>query len=223
MINKSQLFSAKPGVTFVELILFIGLMGMMSATVIPMLMNSSESRMRQDAIALVEQNGAQVIQSIMQEVRMAEKILYPTVGSGGHVLALQTGDSDTNPTLIGMDNGKIIMTKGKDRRILTSELVGVTSFDVDNTSSSEDTSSAVIVFNIRRIIRLNNPLVYDARFDIVANTSPVNSFADTTCDCIDPYCDATGSGVMVWEMCQNTASGSVCIPQGAFDCLDPYQ
>jgi len=48
----------RTGTTLIEVMLFIVLVSLMMGTVLPLLFNATESRQRQDAIALVEQNGS---------------------------------------------------------------------------------------------------------------------------------------------------------------------
>lgn len=186
----------------------------MAGTVIPLLFNATESRQRQDAIALVEQNGAQVLQAVVQRIRSAERIIDPPAGGTGIILALQTESGATNPTIIAMHSGSIIMVQGRERRILTSSLIGVTSFTVDNTSSSEDKQSVAIAFGLRRIIRLHQPLTYDAYFDTVVTLQPDDEVGAVGCGCPDPYCDESGSGIYVWGWCNE----GVCVPHGDFEC-----
>ncbi len=199
----------------VELILFITLMAMMSGTILPLLFNSTESRQRQDAIALVEQNGAQILQLLSKEVRHGERILYPPMGGTGRILAIQTADADTNPTVIGVDSGSLVMVQGRSRRILNSSLVGITHFTVDNTSSGENRNSVAVALGVRRVIRLHQPLTYSADFDAVFNVNPHDEFSGDDCGCITPYCDSSGSGTFVWQVCIN---GDTCIPYTEFVC-----
>lgn len=208
-------YRLRKGATLVELLMFITLAGMMAGTIIPLLFNSTESRQRQDAIALVEQNGAQVLQAIVQKVRSAERILDPPMGGTGIILALQTDSGATNPTIIAMYSGSIILVQGRERRVMTSSLVGVTSFVVDNTSSAEGRESVAVAFGLRRIIRLHQPLTYDAFFDTVITLQPDDEVGEIDCGCPAPYCDVSGSGLYIWGWCNN----GECVPHGDFDCL----
>lgn len=209
-------FKLRNGITMVELLLFIGISGLMAGTVIPMLMSATESRQRQDALALVEQNGEQMLQTVTAQVRSAERIIYPTTGSSGIVLALQTSSGSTTPTIFGISDGALVMIQGRNKRTLSSPLVAVTSFGVDNTSSAEDRQSLAVTFKVERIIRFRQPLVYEALFDTVINVFPDDEPAINNCDCITPYCDNSGSGQYIWEACID----NTCIPFGALLCED---
>jgi type II secretory pathway pseudopilin PulG len=153
--------------TIVEVILYMGIVAIMSGTIIPMLVSATESRQRQDAIALVEQNGQQLIQSIIIEVRNAERIIEPSTGSSGIILTLQHKEESKNPTIFALSDGALVMIQGKEKSILSSPLVGVTSFAVDNVSPSDNRGSITVVLNVRRIIRLFRPLEYNAQFDTI--------------------------------------------------------
>lgn len=204
----------RAGITMVELLLFVGISGLMAGTVIPMLMSATESRQRQDALALAEQNGEQILQTITTQVRNAERIIYPSTGSSSIVLALQTDSGSTTPTIFGLSDGALIMIQGRNKRILSSPLVAVTSFGVDNTSTSDDRQSLAVTFAVERVIRFRQPLVYEAVFDTVINVFPDDELATNNCDCITPYCDTTGSGQYIWEACID----NTCIPFGAVLC-----
>lgn len=216
----------RPAITLVEVLMFITLMGMMAGTVLPTLFNATESRQRQDAIALVEQNGAQVMQTIAQEIKSAERILYPATGGTGYILALQMADANENPTIIALDSGAIVMIQGRARRQLSSELVGVTGFAVDNTSSSDDRQSLAVSLSLRRIIRVLRPVSYTSTFNSVITLYPDDVTEGNPCNCFTPFCssaetvygseeeDVTGTGFFVWGICDS----GVCQPASAFVC-----
>jgi len=156
-------------------------MGMMAGTVLPMLFNATESRQRQDAIALVEQNGAQVMQTIVRSIRQAERVLYPVDGKDGYILALQMDTADDNPTIIAKDRGSIVLARGNTRRNLNSDLVGVTHFSVTNTAISDTRQSVAISLGMRRIIRVLQPVAYEATFNTVVVLHPDDDIQGDTC------------------------------------------
>ena len=197
--------------------LFIVLVSLMMGTILPLLFNATESRQRQDAIALVEHNGAQVIQAIVQEIRSAERILDPPIGDTGYILALQTESEATNPTIIALHEGAIVLVKGRERRILSSDLVGITNFSVDNTSTSEDRQSVAVSLDLRRIIRLHNPLEYSSHFDTVVNLYPDDTMFESECSCVTPYCDID-TDMYTWQICHF----GTCVPYADFECVYEY-
>lgn len=207
-------FKVRPGVTLVEMLLYITLMAMMSTTIIPLLFNATESRQRQDAIAAVEQNGAQILQTISQEVRDAERIIYPARGGTGYVLALQTDSGSTNPTMFLRESGALLMIQGSGSRVISTSLVGITSFMVDNTSASTNYNSVAISFGVRRTIRLHQPLVYTSVFEAVLNTFPDDTLVGDDCGCPAPSC-LSGTGTMIWYTCTD---GSTCTEYNQYDC-----
>lgn len=203
----------RPGFTIAEMVLFIGLTGMMAGTLLPFIINSSRARQRQDAIALVEQSGVQVMQSITEEIREAEGVLDPPKGGTGFILALKTADPETNPTIIALHSGAIILVEGRTRRTLTPSLVGVTHFLVDNTSSTATRENVTIALGLERTIRILQPTSYTSFFEKVINLSPDDVEAETECDCVTPFCD-NDTKIYTWQVCRN----NLCIPYADFDC-----
>ncbi len=79
----------RPGTSLVELLMFMAIFALCAGVLIGILSVSGEQRVRQQAISSVEQEGAQLVQTLSRKIRNAEKILYPPVGEIGSVLALQ--------------------------------------------------------------------------------------------------------------------------------------
>ena len=204
-------YKNRAGVTLIELMIFIAIMSIMASTLIPLLFNVTKSRQRQDAIALVEQNGAQVLQEIIHAVQSAERIISPLDGEQGIILVLQTDSGATNPTLVTRYSGSIIMVQGSTRRTLSSELVGVTGFIVENTSTAADRQSVVVSLDMSREIRINQPLVYESHFDAVINLYPDDVTTGDSCGCWPPSCI---DDIYVWPVCID----GICVPYGDFDC-----
>lgn len=204
---------SRPGVSLIEMIIFIAVVALMAGAMLPLLFAATESRQRQDAIALVEQEGAQVMESIMQEVRDAERILDPPAGGTGYILALQTGSDATNPTIIARNEGSIVLVRGQNLSTLSSDLVGVTFFGVDNTSVIEDRQSVAVSLKLQRTIRLHQPLTYDSDLQAVINLNPDDTPTSDTCGCLLPYCDID-SGLYVWQTCE----AGLCVPHTSFQC-----
>lgn len=205
----------RAGVTLIELMIFIAIMSIMASTLIPLLFSVTKSRQRQDAIALVEQNGAQVLQEIIHAVQSAERIISPPAGEQDVILVLQTDSEATNPTLIIRYSGSVLMVQGSTRRTLSSELVGVTGFVVENTSTAADRQSVLVSLDMSREIRINQPLVYESHFDAVINLHPDDVTTGDSCGCVDPFCDDTGTDdIYVWQVCID----GICIPYADFDC-----
>jgi len=209
--------TSRPGVSFIEVLIFMAIVGIMAGTILPLLFNATESRQRQDAIALVEQDGAQVMETIVQEIRKAERILDPPIGGTGYILALQTGSGAADPTIIARDSGAILLIHGQRRRTLSSDLVGVTRFAVDNTSVADDRQSVAVSLGMRRTIRLHQPLTYDSNFTAVINLDPDDTPTSDVCGCPLPHCDAV-SGLYIWQVCED----GLCVPYTGFPCVPEW-
>lgn len=89
----------KSGVTFIELILYVAISAiilMVSAVFLSLLMRS---RIKNQVMAEVGQQGTQIMQIITQKIRDADGINVPLTGTLGTQLSLSI-PGDTNPTII---------------------------------------------------------------------------------------------------------------------------
>lgn len=203
-------YPLRRGVTLVELLLFIALFGAVAAIAIPIFFTSAESRVRQQTMALVEQNGAQILQVLARRVRSAERILLPVRGKADVILALQTGSGSTNPTIIAVQTGSIVLVERERRQTLSSSQISIQNFRVQNTSSSDSRPSVMVSFTVSRTIRLQAPLMYQRLFEVTYTLLPDDIVTGGSCACNLPTCAA---GVFQWQICTagvcSTASGAL--------------
>ncbi|MEK7563944.1 MAG: prepilin-type N-terminal cleavage/methylation domain-containing protein, partial [Patescibacteria group bacterium] len=95
------------GMSLIEVIIFIALFSFVITILFPILFISTQNRYLQQTVAVVEQNGTQIANTAVFQLRHAESILDPPPGQTGAVLALQTGSGATNPTIIGVESGTL--------------------------------------------------------------------------------------------------------------------
>lgn len=200
----------RPATTLVELLIFMGILGVVIGVTIPLLFSATENRLLQTTISIVEQNGAQVLGSISQRIRSAEKILTPTAGQTGSVLVLQTASGSTDPTMIGLNSGALIIIEHLTRDTVSTEQVAVTNFIVRNTSTSASRQSVSLSFVVSRTIRLQQPHSYTRSFETTVSLLPSDSTVGNSCGCNAPSC--AGNDVYAWEVCQSGGCYSVSTP-----------
>lgn len=197
-----RFFSAgRPGITMVELLIFVALLGMFIGVIFPILYTTVENRMLQQTIAVVEQNGAQLLQSVGVTVRKGERILDPPLGQTGSVLAMQTGSGGATPTIIGVESGSLVIIRHTTKRTLSSPQVAISDFVVRNTSASADRQGAHIQFVVTRTIRLQSPHVYTENFQGAFALFPDDRLAPSACACTQPVCQSANS--YTWQVCQS--------------------
>jgi len=189
----------RPGTTLIELMIFLGILSLVAGLTLPILFASTENKLLQQTIAIVEQNGTQVIQNATYAVRHAQRILSPAAGQSGSYLALQTSDSTTNPTIIGVQSGSVVIIKHALKETVSTSQVGVTNFKVRNTSQSSDHPSILITFTLSRTIRLQQPHSYTQSFETVLTLPPADNPAGNECGCDGVAC--MSANVVSWQVC----------------------
>lgn len=197
LMNKKRYL--RPGTTLIELLLFMAILGVVGISALPLLFSATEDRLLQQTISNVEQNGIQLMQTIGYHVRHAERIITPALQSTTSVLTLQTGSGDTNPTIIGISSGALILIRRTVRETISSSQVAVESFTVQNTSVSDGHGSVLVRFRLSRTIRLQAPRRYVQTFESVFTTFPDDTIRGDDCACGQPGC-ATAS-LYVWPVC----------------------
>ncbi len=190
----------RKGMTLVELLIFLAILGVLASTLLPLLFSTTEDRLLQQTASIVEQNGQQILQTIGYHVRHAEKILDPSLGSTGSVLAVQTGSGVTDPTIFGVSTGVLLLVRSTVKEAVSSTQVSVGNFEVYNTSLSASRQSVRVRFSLTRTIRLQAPRTYTRRFEAVFVLQPDDILDGNPCGCAVPGCGA--GGVYAWQVCQ---------------------
>lgn len=192
--------------SLVELLLFLGLFALTSGVVIALLFSSHEQRVRQNAVAEVDQAGIQLLQTLTRRVRRAERILSPSIGSTGAVLTVQMTSDAENPTLFGVQSGALMVGEGNTLRPLTnSGSIQVTLFRATNTSVNAERPSVYISFMLSKAIAMPTNPFYTRTFDALVTLFPDDS-QDGNCGCGTPVC--SGTGMFTWGYC----NGGSCSP-----------
>jgi type II secretory pathway pseudopilin PulG len=195
-------FTRRSGFTMIELIFFVAIFAISMSLMIPFIFQATESRLLQQTVALVEDNGTQVSQKMIYRIRHAEKILAPAIGQTGSVLALQQEADNLNPTIFGVQTGVLLMIEGAIQESVTSTQVAVDEFVVTNTSPSASHPSVTISYSVSRTIRLQAPHSYSRTFDIHVNLFPDNELKGNSCGCTAPSCT---NNVYSWQVCSSSS------------------
>lgn len=197
------IFRSRQGTTLIELLIFMVILGMVVTITLPLLFSATENRLLQTTISIVEQNGAQILGNVSQRIRAGEKIISPPAGQTGSVLVLQTASGSTDPTIIGLNSGALIIIEHLTRDTVSTEQVAVTRFVVRNTSTSALRQSVSVSFTISRTIRLQMPHSYTRSFETTVGLLPTDFVTGNTCGCLAPTCGV--SDAYTWEVCESGA------------------
>lgn len=137
------------GFTLIELLLYVGLASTMLMVSTLLLSTLLESRIKNQAIAEVEQQGLQVMQVITQAIRNAESITSPTIGGSDTTLTLDALDAGSDPTEFDLSSGAIRITEGAGSPIvLTNSRVVATGLEFQNLSRASTPGIVRISFTL---------------------------------------------------------------------------
>lgn len=147
----SYKLKAKNGVTLIEILLYISLAAVILLSVTMFLSVLLQSRVKNQTIAEVEQQGAQVLQIFSQTARNSQGIILPEAGGSGPVVLLAVSDIEKTPTVFGLsDIGSTInISEGTDPPIpLTSSRVKASNLTFQNLSRADTPGTIRIQFTL---------------------------------------------------------------------------
>lgn len=196
----SSFFHRRHGTTLIELIIFLAVLSLVIATALPLLFSTTENRLLQQTISIVEQNGTQIMQNATLAIRNAERIVSPATSETGSLLVLQMGSGSINPTIIANSGGVVIIIKRSTREDVSTEQVAVQDFTFRNTSASDTRQSVEISFRVSRTIRLQQPHSYSQWFTMAVHLHPNDVPVGDSCGCGLPSC--LGDDRYEWDICE---------------------
>lgn len=147
MPNKSR-FPIK-GFTLIELLLYVSIVSILLLVTSFFLFAILQSRIKNQTIAEIEQQGLQVMQIITQTARNAEVITSPAQGTSTSSLTLDVITAAADPTIFDIAGGAIRIKEG------TSSAVALTNLRVN--------ASALTFYNLSRT---NTPGVIRIQFTL---------------------------------------------------------
>ncbi len=102
----------RAGFTLLELILYVGISSIILIITSLFLSTIIQSRVKNQTIAEVEQQGLQVMQIITQATRNADNINSPATSTSAAIFSMNTIISLNNPTVFGLATGTIRIKEG---------------------------------------------------------------------------------------------------------------
>lgn len=140
------------GFTLIELLLYVSILGAMILSVSAFLPLFMESRVKNQTISEVEQQGVQMMQATTQTVRNATTINTPTQGLSSTSLSVNVADSAKNPTIFDLSSGVIRMKEGGGSPVsLTNLKVVVSNLSFQNLSRTDTPGTVRIQFTITHV------------------------------------------------------------------------
>jgi len=149
---KSYKLQANKGFTLIELLLYVSIASIILLITSLFLSTLLQSRIKNQTIAEVEQQGLQVMQIITQTARNAEVILDPAVGESANELKFDVIDVTKDPAYFELSNGVLLMTEGTGSPIaLTNSRVNMSGFSASNLSRVSTPGTIRIQFTLTHI------------------------------------------------------------------------
>lgn len=198
-------FKLRAGTTLLEVMLFLGILGIMSSTIVGVLITTQQARVRQSAVSSVDQAGAELLGAMTRTIRRAEKIISPASGATGSILTLQMALNAEYPTILARQgSGMTIVQKTSTSSLLDSK-VSVSNLSFRNVSGT----NVYFSFTISTIIRIIPPATYSRTFNGTVTLFPDDQSEAGGCGtCSAPTCT---SHRYIWNECEN----GTCSPSDA--------
>lgn len=140
------------GFTLIELLLYVSIVGAMILSVSAFLPLFMQSRVKNQTISEVEQQGVQVMQVVTQITRNATAINTPAQGLSAASLSVNVVDSAKSPTVFDLSNGVIRIKEGSGSLVsLTNSGIIVSGLSIQNLSRTGTKGVVRIQFTITHI------------------------------------------------------------------------
>lgn len=203
-------FHQRRGTTLVELLMFTAFFAISSSMFIMFFISTSEQRVRQQLVSTVEQSGIQIMQTLSNRIRSAERVLDPVAASSGNVLALQLSDETYNPTIIGLSGSVLYAAEANEIKTLSAESIALSDFSIRNTSVAEARESVLVQFTITQQTDITTTLEYSRTFEAAISLFP-DDVESTQCGCESPQCAVN---TYQWQYCESEtcADADVYLP-----------
>lgn len=128
---------AQNGFTLIELLLYVAIIGTLLTAVMGFYGLALDARVKNQAIAEVNQQGGLALDQITQTIRNASSVTAPVAASSGSTLTLAVPTASLSPTTYNVANSTLQITEGTGSAVaLTSGDVKVTSITFTNLTRS---------------------------------------------------------------------------------------
>jgi prepilin-type N-terminal cleavage/methylation domain-containing protein len=148
--NDNRKFSR--GFTLIELLLYVSISSIILLVSIFFLQTLLESRIKNQTIAEVEQQGLQIMQLITQTIRNSDSINSPALGVSATSLSVNTITGGLNPTVFDLSGGVVRIKEGSAAVVpLTNSRITVSALSFFNLSRMGTPGSVRIQFTINYV------------------------------------------------------------------------
>lgn len=186
------------GFSLLETVLFLGILSIMSGTIVAVYIATQEARVRQRSVAELEQTGTELLSMMTKNIRRAEKVLAPTTNVTGSILTLQMASNGEYPMIFARNaSGNLVNVQ----KTLISELL--TSRVTLSNISFRNVADANVAysFDLTIVIPTIVPMPYTRTFGSTVTLFPDDQSEAGGCGtCTAPVCT---NHQYIWYHCDN--------------------
>lgn len=137
------------GFTLIEVMLYVVIASVMLPAISVFLSTTIESRVKNQTIGEVEQQGMQVMQIISQVIRNGATINTPAIGTSAITLSVDTIVPANNPTILSIVGGVVFIKEGTALAVpLTNSRVTASNISVTNLSRVGTPGTLRIIYTL---------------------------------------------------------------------------
>lgn len=162
-----SIFKDNRGFTLVELLLYIFVASGILLSIVALVALLIQSRVKNQTISLVEQQGTQIIQLVTQEINNAKAITSPSAGNSGNVLQFQ--DMSGQAEQISLVSTTLFLNKNSKDYFLNPTTIQVSNWQIKNLGvAAHDSIKIQFDLNYNNLSGLNQ-YSYSQTFYATAN------------------------------------------------------
>ncbi|MBP6908335.1 MAG: prepilin-type N-terminal cleavage/methylation domain-containing protein [Candidatus Pacebacteria bacterium] len=142
------------GFTLVELLLYVGISSVILLVISLFIGMLLQSRIKNNVIAEVEQQGTQALSTILRIIRNADSITNPTPSTTANSLTVSVSSPALSPSVISLTNGELFITEGLNQsEFLINDSVTVSNLLFENMSRPGTSGTIRVSF----VVTYKNP------------------------------------------------------------------
>lgn len=139
------------GFTLIELLLYVGICALALSALFGLLSFVIGARVRMESMAEVDEQGVQIMQSVLQEMRNAEAVTSPTLGNSASSVTLDVVDASRDPVTFSLSGDALVATENGVSTTLTNSLVTISGFTVQNLGQTGTAGVLQVTFTVTRV------------------------------------------------------------------------
>lgn len=188
----------RAGFSLLETVLFLGILSIMSGTIVAVYISTQEARIRQRAVAELEQTGTSLMEAMTKNIRRAEKVLAPVTNTTGSILTLQMASNAEYPTIFARNaEGNFVNVQKTQTSALLTSRVTISNISYRNVADANVAYSFDLTITIPTVV----PVPYTRTFGATVTLFPDDQSEAGGCSvCTPPVCT---NNQYIWHHCDN--------------------